>query len=132
MEGLQWRRREGVPVSTRILIIEDNRDHAESLRCLLRLMGYDVQVSYSGLEGLQTAIQWVPDIVLSDIVMPELDGYQVASLLRQHPVTAQVRLIAITAYGCRENRDMAFVQGFDEHLTKPVDPTALLRLLSPE
>jgi PAS domain S-box-containing protein len=117
----------GEPV--RILIVEDNRDAADSLRILLELLGHQVAVAYSGPEGVQLAREMRPDVVLCDIGLPGLDGYGVAGELRHDPATADAQLIAITGYGQEEDRRRARQAGFDHHLTKPVDPAALQRLL---
>jgi len=115
---------------SRILLIEDNHDTADTLRMLLEIVGYDVQVSYSGTAGVRVACEWVPDIVVSDIGLPDLTGYEVASQLRQNQVTANIPLIAVTAYDSEEDRRQAFAHGFDYHLTKPAETEALLGLLA--
>jgi CheY-like chemotaxis protein len=83
----------------RILVIEDNRDSADSLRLLLECYGYEVTVAYSGHDGIQAAEQHQPGVVLCDIGLPGLDGYGVARKLQANPTTAKARLIAVTAYG---------------------------------
>src|SRR5438132_1340330 len=114
----------------RILVIEDNQDAAESLRILLELLGHEVAVTRTGVEGVRAARQWQPNFVLSDIGLPGgLDGWGVARELRQNPSTAQTRLIAITGYGRDEDRRHAREVGFDHLLTKPADPDILLRLI---
>lgn len=114
----------------RILIIEDNRDSADSLRLLLSLLGHEVQVAYTGPEGVQIAFAWEPDVVLSDIGLPGLDGYGVARELRRNPGTSKARLIAITGYGREDDRRLAEESGFERLLTKPAEPAVLLQLLS--
>jgi signal transduction histidine kinase len=114
---------------TRVLIIEDHRDGAESLRTLLELLGHEVRVAYSGPEGVRAAGDWQPDVVLCDIGLPGLDGYGVARELRLNPTTARVRLLALTGYGSDEARRRSQQAGFDRHLVKPVDPDELVRLL---
>ena len=109
----------------RILVVEDNRDSADSLRLLLRFFGHEVAVAYSGHDGLQAAAQYQPDVVLCDIGLPGLDGYGVARQLRDNPTTAKARLIAVTAYGQDEDRRRLHEAGFEQHLVKPVDPDAL-------
>src|SRR5207247_1986984 len=106
----------------RILIVEDNRDTADSLRILLELMGYEVCVAYTGPEGVEAAWIWRPGIVLCDIGLPGLDGFGVATELRRNPITARALLIAITGYGRDEDRARSRQAGFDFHLTKPCDP----------
>jgi CheY-like chemotaxis protein len=114
----------------RILVVEDNRDSADSLRLLLELCGYEVTVAYSGHDGVQAAEQCQPDIVLCDIGLPGLDGYAVARKLRDNPITAKARLVAVTAYGRDEDRCRSHEAGFEHHLVKPVDPDALQRVLN--
>jgi CheY-like chemotaxis protein len=115
---------------TRVVIIEDNQDAADALRLLLDLHGYEVQVAHTGPEGVRLAQEWAPDVVLCDIGLPGLDGYGVATALRQDPVMAQVCLIAVTAYGSDADRQRCLEVGFDQHLVKPVDPAVLLQLLT--
>lgn len=114
----------------RVLIVEDNRDGAESLRVLLTLLGHQVRVAHTGPDGIQIAQEWQPDIVLCDIGLPGFDGYEVASRLRRHPSTARSRLIAITGYGSEEARRRSEESGFDVHLTKPANPNVLLKFLT--
>jgi CheY-like chemotaxis protein/two-component sensor histidine kinase len=114
----------------KVVVIEDNRDAADSLQLLLGLLGHEVRVAYSGPEGLQAASEVCPDVVLSDIGLPGLDGYGVAAALRRQPATAQARLIAVTGYGAEEDRRRSREAGFDFHLVKPVEPEELLRLLA--
>src|SRR4051812_37489406 len=114
----------------RVLIIEDFRDAADTLRLLLQLLGYDARVAYSGREGVRAANEWLPDAVLSDISMPGLDGYGVAAALRKNPATAQMLLVATTAYGSCEDRARSLAAGFDGHLTKPLNLDALQELLT--
>jgi PAS domain S-box-containing protein len=114
----------------RVLVVEDNRDAADSLKMLLTLFGYDVSVAYTGPSGVETAKEWVPDVVLCDIGLPGLDGYGVARALRQDPSTAKARMIAVTGYGGDEDRNRSLEVGFDAHLVKPTDPAVLLELLA--
>jgi CheY-like chemotaxis protein len=118
------------PKKLRILVVEDNRDAADSLRLLLELYGYDVTVAYTGPSGVETARECKPDIILCDIGLPGLDGYGVARELRRDPATARARMIAVTGYGGDEDRLRSQEAGFDAHLTKPADPTALQELLA--
>lgn len=110
----------------RVLVVEDNRDTAESLRRLLVLCGFQVSVAHSAGDGLSVATRLRPHIVLCDIGLPDTDGYVVASVLRQARDTSGARLIAVTAYGEPQDRRRALAAGFDAHLAKPVDPKVLL------
>jgi CheY-like chemotaxis protein len=116
---------EGPPL--RVLIVEDNPDAAESLRLLLELLGHEVRVARTGIEGVRLAEEWGPAVVLSDIGLPGLDGFGVAEALRP----SGARLIAITGYAGEEFRHRAFSCGYEEVLIKPADPDALVRLLTP-
>jgi CheY-like chemotaxis protein len=118
------------PAGKRILVVEDNRDSADSLRLLLELSGHEVAVAYSGHDGVRAAEQYQPDVVLCDIGLPGLDGYGVARKLRDNPTTATARLIAVTAYGHDEDRRRSHEAGFEQHLVKPVDPDALQAVLN--
>jgi PAS domain S-box-containing protein len=109
----------------RVLVIEDNPDAAESLRVLLEVLGHQVRVATTGTGGVMMARSWVPDVVVSDIGLPELDGYAVARQLRQDPATSKTRLVALTGYGSDEDVRRATEAGFDAHLTKPAEPWAL-------
>jgi CheY-like chemotaxis protein len=111
----------------RVLVVEDNRDAAETLRSLLVLCGYRVMVAHTAQQGLETAARLQPHIVLCDIGLPDDDGYVVASVLRQTSDTTAARLIAVTGHGGVLDRLRALAAGFDQHLVKPVDPKVLLR-----
>lgn len=113
----------------RILIVEDNKDGADSLQMLLTLLGHEVRVAYSGPDGVAQADVWRPDVVLCDIGLPGLDGYGVAVELHKISVASKARLIAITGYGSHEDREQAMRAGFHHHLTKPADPKELFKLL---
>jgi PAS domain S-box-containing protein len=117
--------------SRRVLIIEDNADAAESLQMLLELSGFEVTTAADGTSGLETARRFHPDVVLCDIGLPGgLDGYGVARELRADSALQSVRLIALTGYGQAEDQRRAYAEGFDLHLTKPVDPVRLKDLLA--
>jgi CheY-like chemotaxis protein len=113
----------------RILIIEDNRDSADTLQKLLEVCGYMVASAYTALDGLELAKEMRPDVVLCDIGLPDTDGYTLAAQLRAEPATASARLIALTAYGAELDHARSRKAGFDLHLVKPVSPTALLEQL---
>jgi|GEM_PF-991312 len=116
--------------SRRVLVVEDNLDTSETLRDLLELSGFEVEIASSGADGVAAARRFHPDVVLCDLGLPGMNGYEVASTLRRDPATAAARLIALTGYGGDEDRRRSHEAGFDIHLTKPVDPDLLRRLLS--
>jgi CheY-like chemotaxis protein len=109
----------------RVLVVEDNADAALSLRRLLELRGHEVRVAHNGVEGIGLACEWKPDVVLSDLGLPKLDGFGVAAALRP----SGVRLVAITGYGSAEVRTKALASGFVDVLVKPADPEILVRVL---
>jgi signal transduction histidine kinase/CheY-like chemotaxis protein len=113
----------------RILVADDNNDSATSLSILLNDAGYDIRTAGDGVQALETAAQFRPDIALLDIGMPKLNGYEVARQIRNQPWGRHVLLIALTGWGGAEHRQKTAQAGFDHHLTKPVDPAALTRLL---
>jgi CheY-like chemotaxis protein len=116
----------------RILVIEDNSDVARSLARLLRLWGHDIRVVGDGFQALSAAREHRPEIVLIDLGLPGLDGFQVAVQFRKDPELKLLRLVALTAFGDQAHQRRAIESGFDQHVTKPVDPTELRRLLDTE
>lgn len=119
-------RAENAGAAIRVLIIEDNRDSADSLKLLLDLMGHQVEVAYAGQVGVEAAKRFVPQLVLCDIGLPGgMDGYAVARALRGERQTDRATLIALTGYGQDEFVQRAHEAGFDRHMTKPVDLSEL-------
>ena len=113
----------------RILVVDDNKDAADSLALLLRSNQSEVRVAYDGLEAVDAAVAFQPDVVLLDIGLPKLYGYDVARRIRAAR-GAQVLLVAITGWGQEEDRRRAYEAGFDHHLTKPVKFEALIKLIA--
>ena len=113
----------------RVLVVEDNRESADMLAKLLELCGYNVSIAYTALDGLETAQQAKPDVILCDIGLPDSDGFALAQALHANPTTAAARLIAVTAYGEQRDRERSKLVGFAKHLVKPVNPRDLLDLL---
>jgi two-component system CheB/CheR fusion protein len=113
----------------RILIVDDNVDAAEALGELLRDFGHDVATAHAGSEALDHARLHRPEIVLLDISMPDMDGYEVAKRLRGELALNKALLVALTGYGEDRDRRMAREAGFDHHVTKPVDVAKLEELL---
>jgi PAS domain S-box-containing protein len=117
----------------RILVVDDNVDAATSVVKLLKLWGHDVQTAFSGPEALEMAGKFHPQIILLDIGMPGMSGYEVARQLRAQPEFQSLVITALTGYGQAEDRRRSQEAGFNHHLTKPPDPFALAALLtSPE
>ncbi len=113
----------------RILVVDDNRDAADTLAMLLEFLHYDVRTAYDGQEAVNTAAGFHPHLVILDINMPVMDGYQAARLLRGNKESPRVVLVALTAAESPESRDKARAAGFDIHLRKPVDGGELSGLL---
>ena len=114
----------------RILVVDDNRDSAGSLAMLLRLTGNEVCIAYDGLEGFQAAERFVPDVVLLDIGMPRLNGYDACRRIRNEAWGKGMVLIAMTGWGQDDDRRRTLEAGFDGHMVKPVDPNALMHILA--
>jgi CheY-like chemotaxis protein len=113
----------------RILVVDDNQDAADSLAELLRLLGADARATYDGAAALQMIETLQPAIVLLDIGMPGMDGYEVARWVRQHPEHAKVVLIALTGWGQEHDRQHSRAAGINHHLIKPVEFETLRTLL---
>ena len=113
----------------RVLIVEDNADAAEMLRVLLALRGYEAEVASDGTAALEAARRFQPRVIVCDIGLPHMDGYEVARQLRAQPDAGARTLIALSGYGQEEDRRRATAAGFEHHLVKPVEPQALFALL---
>lgn len=115
--------------SKRILVVDDNVDAAESLALLLEMSGHITRSVHDGTTGLTAAEEFRPDVILLDIGLPDINGYEVAHLLRQKPWGNNILLIAATGWGQDKDKALAKAAGFDKHLTKPIDYQKLNRLL---
>jgi CheY-like chemotaxis protein len=114
----------------RILVADDNHDAAEALSLQLQLAGHEVRTAHDGVEALAIADTFEPDIVLLDLGMPKMDGYEVARQVRTRPHGRRVKLIALTGWGQQQDRDRTSAAGFDAHLVKPVAEAHLFRALA--
>jgi CheY-like chemotaxis protein len=114
----------------RILVVDDNVDAADSLAQVLSLSGYDTRTAYDGAAVGAIVDAWQPEVVLLDLGLPSLSGYEVAQRLRQTMAGRALYLIAVTGWGSADDRRRTATAGFDEHLTKPVDPERLLQALA--
>jgi signal transduction histidine kinase len=114
----------------RILIVDDSRDGGESLAMLLRVLGAEVSLAHSGRQALECVTAFRPDVVLLDIGMPGMDGYEVARRIRANPANRNMQLIALTGWGQDEDRQRSAAAGFNHHLVKPADVDQLRQLLS--
>lgn len=115
----------------RLLVVDDNEDAAQALAEALRLLGYDTRVAFDGPTALQVAQQFIPGVVVLDIGLPVMDGYELASRLRALPELHAVRLIAVTGYGQDEDRRRSAAAGIDLHLVKPIGLKELRAALGP-
>ncbi len=116
--------------ASRIVVIEDNLDAAEVLADVLQLEGHEVHVAHDGRSGLELVRRVRPDLVLCDIGLPDLDGYEVAQALRRDEALGATRLIAVSGYAQPEDRQRALEAGFDEHMAKPLSPRDLMKALA--
>jgi signal transduction histidine kinase len=114
----------------RVLVVDDNRDTAQTLAEFLDIMGYTTEVAHTGNDGVEKALRFAPHVVLCDIGLPGMDGYAVAAALRARAVAPAAKLVALTGYGSEGDVARARAAGFDRHVTKPVMPDALLGILA--
>jgi CheY-like chemotaxis protein len=118
------------PAPRRVLIVDDNVDAADSLALVLALDGHVTQAAYSAREALRLVAEFQPELILLDIGLPEMDGYDVARRVREIPALDNVRIVALTGYGQVEDLRKAREAGFDDHLVKPVDFATLERCVA--
>ena len=114
----------------RILVVDDNEDAASSSAMLLKMMGNHVRTAYDGEEAVQAAGEFHPHVVLLDIGLPKMNGYEVARTIRQQPWGSNMVLIAVTGWGQEADKRMSEEAGFDHHMVKPVDPRTLMKHLA--
>jgi PAS domain S-box-containing protein len=113
----------------RILVVDDNLDIADSLAVLLEMMGNEVRTAHDGLEGVAAAAAYRPDMILLDIGMPKLNGYEACRRIREQPWGKGILIAAVTGWGQEEDKRRSHEAGFDHHLIKPVGPAAIEKLL---
>jgi two-component system CheB/CheR fusion protein len=113
-----------------VLVVEDGEDAREMLHALLALQGHEVRTAGTGAEALEAAREFCPEVVLLDIGLPDIDGYEVARRMRGTGSTRDARIVALTGYGQSDDERRAHDSGFDLHITKPVEPQSLARVLS--
>jgi len=116
--------------SRRVLVVDDNRDAADSLGVLLTLLGVETRTAHDGTAALEALDEFEPSVVLLDLAMPVMDGYEVAQRMRQHPHGRHVTLVAVTGWSLDRDRLRSAAYGFDRHLVKPVDLDVLRKLLA--
>lgn len=106
----------------RILVVEDNEDNMTLIAYLLRAHGFFPELAYCGADGIAIALEQRPQLILLDILMPEMDGYEVATAVRGHPELAGARIVAVTASAMVGDRERIVAAGFDGYIQKPIDP----------
>jgi CheY-like chemotaxis protein len=116
-------------VRRHVLVVEDHADAREAVRCLLEVRGHRVDVAADGPGAVDSALTSRPEVVLVDIGLPGLDGFEVARRIRASDEGKHMRLVALTGYGDVADRQRAMESGFDAHLVKPIDPDYLYQLL---
>lgn len=121
------RRHDGGTRPLRVLVVDDHDDAREILGRLLSHHGYDIRTAGDAVSALAIAAEFHPEVAVLDIGLPEIDGYQLARLLREIPGLAAIRLVALTGYGSDRDRERSREAGIDEHLVKPIDVALLTR-----
>lgn len=114
----------------RILVVDDNSDSANMLSLIVKMLGNEVQVASDGLQAVKLAEEFLPQVILMDIGMPHMNGYEAAKLIRQKPWGKEMMLVALTGWGQDEDRLRSKEAGFDHHLVKPAEPVELQRILA--
>jgi CheY-like chemotaxis protein len=114
----------------RILVVDDNHDAAECLAMLLQLTGNQTQLAFDGVAAVAAVLSFRPDVILMDIGMPKLDGYEAAQQIRQQVGGKGIILVALTGWGQDKDREKTAAAGFDHHLVKPVEYATLTTLLA--
>jgi CheY-like chemotaxis protein len=117
-------------VPARVLVVDDLAASAETLMALLEMEGFEVKTAHEGVSALQIAADFRPDVVLLDIGLPGMNGFEVANRLRNQPHSRDALLIALTGYGEAESRSKSEQAGFDFHMVKPADVNLLLSMLA--
>ncbi len=119
----------GRTLARRVVVIDDNQDAANVTAMVVQALGGECRIAYDGISGVREVLAYRPEIVLLDIGMPGIDGYETCSRIRRE-LGRGVLVVALTGFGQQQDRDKAARSGFDAHLTKPADPKELARLLS--
>jgi CheY-like chemotaxis protein len=117
-------------IGLRVLVVDDNKDVADTSSLLIRLLGHQVHVAYTGRDGIEAAGSLQPHVILTDIGLPDIDGNEFARAIRSNPWGNPIVLVAITGWGDEERKRQSLSAGFDHYLTKPIDPKTLESLLA--
>jgi PAS domain S-box-containing protein len=134
-EAAQAQAGDGHPVAAkgqghRVLVVDDNRDSAESLAMMLQLSGYEVHKAHDGLEAIEVAARLRPDVILLDIGLPSLNGYDVCRRMREQDESSEAFILALTGWGQEEDKRRSTAAGFDGHLVKPVNLARLIHMIN--
>ena len=116
-------------LARRILVVDDNEDAAITLAMLLQLKGSDTRLAHDGLDAIEQAEAFRPDVILLDIGLPKMDGYDACRAIRRQPWGSAITMIALTGWGQDDDRRKSMEAGFDLHLVKPVAPATLMKML---
>ena len=117
-------------IALKVLVADDNEDSAMTLSMILKILGSDVRTANDGMEAVEVATAFRPDVILLDIGMPRLNGYDTARRIREQPWGKNTVLVALTGWGQEEDRQKSHDAGFDTHMVKPVELAALEELLA--
>ena len=112
-----------------ILVVEDNLDNYELVRTILEMVGYDTFLAINGRDGVNAARKQKPDLILMDMSLPEMDGWEATKLIRQNPESAHIPMIALTVHTLPVERKRALDAGIDAYLPKPYDAGQLIRVV---
>ena len=118
------------PTRHRILVVDDNVDAAKTMSMMLKIMGNEIRTAHDGQQGIETAEEFRPDMILLDIGMPKLNGYDTCRRIREQPWGGSIFIVALTGWGQEDDKRRSREAGFDYHLVKPVEPAALESLLA--
>lgn len=116
--------------SHRVLVVDDNLDGAESLAMLLQIYGHETRTAHAGDKAIELANEFRPEVIFLDIGLPGMNGYEVARRIRANPEHQGITLVAVTGWGSEEDRKLAREAGYDRHMTKPVDPAAVMKAMA--
>jgi CheY-like chemotaxis protein len=116
-------------MAVKILVVEDNEKNRTLIRDVLEYHGYEVRTAADGASGIAAAKEFLPDVMLMDIQMPVMDGLTAARLIRDDPAMKNIRLIALTSFAMRGDRERMLEAGFDDYIAKPIDTRKLPELV---
>ena len=118
------------PTGRRVLVVDDSVDACESLAAVVQMLGHTARTAFDGQQAVDVAAEFRPQLVLMDISLPKLNGYEAAALIRKQDGGSDVTFVALTGWGRDEDREQALNAGFHHHVTKPIDFTVLRELLN--